>query len=140
MLWLPQFFYPALRIVAEVLAGSFPKDSDHLTHSNFSRPFNDLIERRTRDEASRKQLENDRIVLEQLGGKELAIKSFYASPGVIRKGENVQLCYGVANANWVDAGLPMPESLRTLTQGSVPPVRMGFLSDAADLLQAGPGL
>ena len=31
-------------------------------------------------------------------GKELAIQSFYASPGAIHKGESVQLCYGVANA------------------------------------------
>jgi hypothetical protein len=59
------------------------------------------IERRTREEASRKQLENDRIALEQLGGKELAIQSFYASPGAIHKGESVQLCYGVANAKVV---------------------------------------
>jgi hypothetical protein len=62
---------------------------------------NRLIERRTRDETARKQLENDRIALEQLGGKELAIQSFYASPGAIHKGESVQLCYGVANAKAV---------------------------------------
>ena len=59
---------------------------------------NRLIDRRTREETSRKQLESDRITLEQLGGKELAIQSFYASPGAIHKGESVQLCYGVANA------------------------------------------
>ena len=59
---------------------------------------NRLIERRTRQETSRKQLENDRLTLEQLGGKELAIQNFYASPGTIHKGESVQLCYGVANA------------------------------------------
>ena len=59
---------------------------------------NRLIERRTRQETSRKQLENDRLTLEQLGGKELAIRSFYASPGAIHRGESVQLCYGVANA------------------------------------------
>lgn len=62
---------------------------------------NRLIERHTREESARKQLENDRIVLEQLGGKELAIQSFYASPGAIHKGESVQLCYGVANAKAV---------------------------------------
>jgi hypothetical protein len=62
---------------------------------------NRLIEQRTRQEASRKQLENDHLTLEQLGGKELAIQSFYASPGAIRKGESVQLCYGVANAKKV---------------------------------------
>jgi hypothetical protein len=59
------------------------------------------IERRAREEKSRQQLETDRIVLERLGGKELAIQSFYASPGAIHKGESVQLCYGVANAKTV---------------------------------------
>lgn len=62
---------------------------------------NRSIERRTREETARKQLESDRIALEQLGGKELAIQSFYASPGAIHKGESVQLCYGVANAKAV---------------------------------------
>lgn len=59
------------------------------------------IERRSREEKSRQQLENDRITLEQLGGKELAIQSFYANPGAIHKGESAQLCYGVANAKTV---------------------------------------
>jgi hypothetical protein len=59
------------------------------------------IERRSREEKSRKQLEDDRVALEQLGGKELAIQSFYASPGAIHKGDSVQLCYGVANAKTV---------------------------------------
>ncbi len=36
-----------------------------------------------------------------MGGKELAIQNFYASPGTIRRGETVQLCYGVANAKTV---------------------------------------
>ena len=62
---------------------------------------NRSIERRTREETARKQSENDRIALEQFGGKELAIQSFYASPGAIHKGESVQLCYGVANAKAV---------------------------------------
>jgi hypothetical protein len=62
---------------------------------------NRLIERRTREEASRKQLESDRVALQELGGKDLAIQSFYASPGDIHKGETAQLCYGVANAKSV---------------------------------------
>ena len=62
---------------------------------------NRLIERRTREETTRKQSENDRVALEQLGGKELAIQNFYASPGAIHKGESVQLCYGVANAKTI---------------------------------------
>jgi hypothetical protein len=68
----------------------------------FSRwPENLSIERRSREEKSRRQLENDRLALEQLGGNELAIQSFYASPGAIHKGDSVQLCYGAANAKTV---------------------------------------
>jgi hypothetical protein len=59
------------------------------------------IERRARQEKAQKQSESDRIALDQLGGKELAIQSFYASPGVIHKRESVQLCYGVADAKSV---------------------------------------
>jgi hypothetical protein len=62
---------------------------------------NRAIERRAYEEKAQKQSESDRIALEQLGGKELAIQSFYASPGAIHKGESVQLCYGVANAKSV---------------------------------------
>jgi hypothetical protein len=62
---------------------------------------NRSIDRRSREETAQKQLANDRIALEQLGGKELAIQTFYASPGAIHKGESAQLCYGVANAKTV---------------------------------------
>ena len=62
---------------------------------------NRLIERKAREEKSQNQAESDRITLEQLGGKELAIQNFYATPGAIRRGETVQLCYGVANAKTV---------------------------------------
>jgi hypothetical protein len=62
---------------------------------------NRSIERRARKETSQRHLENDRIALEQFGGKELAIQTFYASPGAIHKGESAQLCYGVANAKTV---------------------------------------
>lgn len=62
---------------------------------------NRLIDRRSREEKSQKQAENDRVALEQLGGKELAIQSFYANPAAIQRGETVQLCYGVANAKTV---------------------------------------
>ncbi len=65
------------------------------------REENRLIEQKSREEKTQKQTENDRIALEQLGGKELAIQSFYAIPGTIRRGESLQLCYGVANAKSV---------------------------------------
>jgi hypothetical protein len=59
------------------------------------------IEKRASEERTQKQQEQDRVTLEQLGGKELAIQNFYAIPGEIRRGGTVQLCYGVANAKIV---------------------------------------
>ena len=59
------------------------------------------IETRAKEERTEKQQEQDRIALDQLGGKELAIQNFYATPGVVGRGETVQLCYGVANAKTV---------------------------------------
>jgi hypothetical protein len=58
-------------------------------------------ERRAAQERAEKQHEQDRLAVEQLGGKEFAILSFYASPTVIQRGESAQLCYGVANAKIV---------------------------------------
>jgi hypothetical protein len=68
------------------------------------------MERRWREEKARKQLEDDRVALEQLGGKELAIQSFYASPEAIHKGESTQLCYGAANAKTVQLE-PQPNAV-----------------------------
>jgi hypothetical protein len=62
---------------------------------------NRSIDNRTKEEKSQKQQEQDRAALDQFGGKELAIQNFYAAPGAIRRGETVQLCYGVANAKTV---------------------------------------
>jgi hypothetical protein len=59
------------------------------------------IERRTTEERAQKQRENDQRTVEQMGGKELEIQNFYASPGTIHPGETAQLCYGVANAKTV---------------------------------------
>ena len=59
------------------------------------------IERQAAQERAEKQHEQDRMAVEQLGGKEFAILSFYARPKKIRRGEAAQLCYGVANAKTV---------------------------------------
>ena len=68
----------------------------------FSRWYeNRGIEKRAKEESIQKQQEQDRVALEQFGGKELAIQNFYVSSGTIRRGETVQLCYGVANAKTV---------------------------------------
>lgn len=62
---------------------------------------NRQIDREAAQQRAKKQLSQDRAALEQMGGKEMAIQSFYASPGMVRPGETVQLCYGVANAKTV---------------------------------------
>jgi hypothetical protein len=62
---------------------------------------NRQIDRRAAQEKAQKQSESDRATLEQFGGKELAIQSFYASPGVIHRGDSARLCYGVANAKTI---------------------------------------
>lgn len=62
---------------------------------------NRTIESRAKQERAERQRERDRADLEQMGGKELAIQSFYATPGEVQRGEKVQLCYGVANAKTV---------------------------------------
>jgi hypothetical protein len=59
------------------------------------------IERQAAESRAEKQRQNDRLAVGQLGGKEFAIVSFYASPGTIRRGESAQLCYGVTNAKSV---------------------------------------
>jgi hypothetical protein len=59
------------------------------------------LEHRSAQQASQKQRENDRVALEQLGGKDFEIQSLYATPGVIQRGESAQICYGVSNAKTV---------------------------------------
>ena len=85
------YTWAALAIVAFMVVGIL-----------FSRwQENRSIENRAKEEQSQKQQEQDRATVEQFGGKELAIQNFYATPGAIRRGETVQLCYGVANAKSV---------------------------------------
>ena len=59
------------------------------------------IKRQAAQELREKQHVEDRMAVEQLGGKEFRILSFYASPTVIRRGQTAHLCYGVANARSV---------------------------------------
>ncbi|MGC1482772.1 MAG: hypothetical protein WA789_03170 [Candidatus Acidiferrum sp.] len=59
------------------------------------------IERQAAQKRAEKQHEEDRLAVEQMGGKAFTILSFYASPKVVRRGESAQLCYGVSNAKSV---------------------------------------
>ena len=53
------------------------------------------------ERAAAKKRDEDRRAFEMMGGDRFEILSFYASPGAIRRGETVQLCYGVSNAKTV---------------------------------------
>ena len=68
-----------------------------------------------RQQAAAAQRAEDQESLETMGGTQFKILSFYAMPGEIRRGESVQMCYGVANAQTVkitpDIGRPMWPSL-----------------------------
>jgi hypothetical protein len=48
--------------------------------------------------------------VESLGGSEFKIISFYASPGDIRRGDTVTMCYGVSNAKSVSIDPPIGET------------------------------
>ncbi len=52
-------------------------------------------------ERAEKQARSDREILDQLGGDKLTILTFSATPGVVRRGERVRICYGVSNAKKV---------------------------------------
>jgi hypothetical protein len=62
---------------------------------------NHTIEQHALQQQTEAQQREDRATVEQMGGKELAIQSFYGTPAAIHKGDTVQLCYGVANAKAV---------------------------------------
>lgn len=62
---------------------------------------NRRIEQNAREEKARQQLASDRVAVEYMGGKKLNIQGFYATPGAIRRGQTVQVCYDVANAKTV---------------------------------------
>ena len=47
------------------------------------------------------QRAEDERSLETLGGTVFTIEGFYAAPGEIRRGDSVQMCYSVANAQSV---------------------------------------
>jgi hypothetical protein len=61
---------------------------------------NRAYEQRAEQTQTKKQRAQDQATIEQLGGNDLAIQMFYATPG-IKRGETAQVCYGVANAKTV---------------------------------------
>jgi hypothetical protein len=70
---------------------------------------NSAYNRRAAEKAAEQQRAEDRTVIEQLGGSDLAIRTFYASPKSIHHGEKAQLCYDVDNAKTVTLDPPVAE-------------------------------
>jgi hypothetical protein len=60
----------------------------------------DLANREQQARAA-EQRESDAAAVEQLGGSDFKILAFYASPGIIHRGDTVEMCYGVSNAKTV---------------------------------------
>jgi len=56
---------------------------------------------RQRTEQAATQRESDAAAVEELGGADFKIMAFYASPGLIHRGDTVDMCYGVSNAKTV---------------------------------------
>jgi hypothetical protein len=57
--------------------------------------------KRIAGQAEQRQAEQDRQIVDQVGGGELNVLMFYADPPEVRLGGTVQLCYGVAMAETV---------------------------------------
>ena len=62
----------------------------------FASRWND--NRRMEQVAAEQKGRSDREVAKLYGGEQLKILSFYASPGMVRRGEKALVCYGVVNA------------------------------------------
>jgi hypothetical protein len=73
------------------------------------RESNRAYDRRTAEKAAEQQRAEDRTVIEQLGGSDLAIRTLYVSPKTIHRGETAQLCYDVDNAKTVTLDPPVAE-------------------------------
>ena len=56
---------------------------------------------RIAEKAEQERAQEDRKIIDQVGGGELKVLMFYADPPTVRAGGTVQLCYGVAMAESV---------------------------------------
>ena len=66
-------------------------------------------DRELEKKAAAEKREGDQRTIDMLGGNRFDILNFYASPPAIRRGDSVQICYGVSNAKEVRLE-PKPEA------------------------------
>ena len=62
---------------------------------------NRAVEARAKAEAAAEQRAEDQRSLDNMGGTKFDILGFYATPGLLHRGDSAELCYGVANAQSV---------------------------------------
>jgi hypothetical protein len=55
---------------------------------------------------SEEQRDDAQKAFDNLGGNEFKIMAFYATPGLIHRGDEVEMCYGVSNAKGVKLDPP----------------------------------
>jgi len=72
---------------------------------------NRAIDQEMERRAATKRAEEDRRIVEMMGGNRFEILAFYATAATLQRGESAQLCYGVSNAASVRLDPPV-ESLR----------------------------
>jgi hypothetical protein len=70
---------------------------------------------RYESQAAQEAAEQDKKILEKLGGDRLTILSFYGPP-VVRRGEAALLCYGVSNADEVRIEPTVPDVFPSLSR------------------------
>jgi len=64
-------------------------------------------ERRNTEILNQQHQAEDQLTLEQLAGKDFGIRTLYATPPVIRRGETAEVCYDVSNAKSVSLDPPV---------------------------------
>jgi hypothetical protein len=70
---------------------------------------NKHLEEQAAQKARAQERSQAESTVETLGGNKFDILGFYATPGEIRRGESVQICYGVSNAKSVSLDPPVAE-------------------------------
>jgi len=68
------------------------------------------------ERAKAKEAENARYTIDKYGGGRVKILAFSLSSGAIRRGQSVQLCYGVANAKTVKIEPPVGETWPSMSR------------------------
>ena len=70
---------------------------------------NSAINEQVKTEEQQKEQKRATDTVETLGGTDFKIISFYASPGLIHRGDEVTMCYGTSNAKSVSIDPPVGE-------------------------------